>query len=110
MAAKGQPWATARLERARGLLAGGDGYAAHFERALGLHADTPDRFELARSQLCFGERLRRDGERARAREHLRPALEAFDELGAEPWADRADAERWRPASAPGAGTRARSTT
>jgi DNA-binding CsgD family transcriptional regulator len=89
---KGQPWALARLERSRGLLAEGDGYEPHFIEALRLHEHARDRFEEARTRLCFGECLRRDGQRVRAREQLRPALEAFDELGARPWSDRARAE------------------
>ena len=46
--------------------------------ALRLHARTPDRFEAARTQLCHGEALRRARLRARAREPLRAAIEAFD--------------------------------
>jgi DNA-binding CsgD family transcriptional regulator len=90
--AKGQPWALARVERSRGLLAGGDGFDRHFAEALRLHEATPDRFEHARTRLCYGERLRRAGRRVQAREQLRPALAAFDELGAVPWAERARSE------------------
>jgi DNA-binding CsgD family transcriptional regulator len=89
---KGQPWALARLERSRGLLASSDGFDPHFAEALRLHESTPDRFEHARTHLCFGESLRRAGQRVRAREQLRAALEAFDELGAAPWAERARSE------------------
>lgn len=90
--AKGQPWALARLARTSGLLADADAFEHHFSAALDLHAATPDRFETARTELCYGERLRRAGQRVRAREQLRTAHEAFDELGATPWADRAGAE------------------
>ena len=48
--------------------------------------------ESARTRLAYGERLRRDGQRVRAREQLRAALEAFDALDARPWAERARAE------------------
>ena len=88
--AKGQPWALARLARARGLLA--QAGEQQFEEALRLHEATPDRFEQGRTRLCYGECLRRAGQRVRAREQLREALEAFDRLGAEPWAERARAE------------------
>jgi DNA-binding CsgD family transcriptional regulator len=86
--AKGQPWSLARLARARGLL----GEPACFDEALRLHADTPDRFEEARTLLCQGETLRRARQRTESREPLRRAIEAFDALGAAPWAERARAE------------------
>jgi DNA-binding CsgD family transcriptional regulator len=91
-AAKGQPWALARHARAVALLAPRDDLDAAFARALELHAQTHDRFETARTRLCYGERLRRNGQRIRARAELRRALDAFEALGAEPWAERARAE------------------
>ena len=90
---KGLPWARARARRAAALAEPDDAAAfARFADALALHELEPDVFEHARTQLCLGERLRRGGRRADAREPLRAALEAFDELGARPWADRASAE------------------
>jgi DNA-binding CsgD family transcriptional regulator len=89
---KGQPWALARLERCRGLLADPADLERHFSEALRLHEATPDRFEEARTRLCYGECLRRARRRVQAREQLREALEAFDELGAAPWAERARSE------------------
>ena len=89
---KGQPWALARAARCRGLLAEDGTLEARFVEALDYHALTPDTFEEGRTRLCFGERLRRAKRRVRAREQLRSALAIFDELGAEPWADRARAE------------------
>ncbi len=91
--AKGQPWALARAARARGLVAEDDGEARRcFERALETHAATLDRFETGRTRLAYGERLRRAGRRVDARAQLRPALDDFEELGAERWAERAAAE------------------
>ncbi|MEP6954919.1 MAG: AAA family ATPase [Solirubrobacteraceae bacterium] len=90
--AKGQPWALARAARCRGLLAEGDAMEAWFAQALALHARTPDAFETARTQLAFGARLRRARRRVRAREELGAALAAFERLGADSWADQADAE------------------
>jgi DNA-binding CsgD family transcriptional regulator len=86
-------WARATVARCRGYLAE-NGYAKHFEDALQLHqsSPSPSAFEIARTQLCYGEVLRRKRDRIRAREQLGPALQAFEELGAEPWADRARAE------------------
>ena len=91
-AAKGQPWARARAARADGLVAADDEFAAAFELALTHHDATPDTFERARTELAYGERLRRARRRGDAREHLRAAFAAFHELGAEPWAERARLE------------------
>jgi DNA-binding NarL/FixJ family response regulator len=74
------------------MLAGEDGFAADFERAIALHELTPDVFEAARTRLAFGQRLRRSRNRLLAREQLRAAADGFDRLGARPWADRARAE------------------
>jgi DNA-binding NarL/FixJ family response regulator len=50
------------------------------------------RFEFARTQLVFGEWLRRNRRRAEARRFLRSSLEAFTASGAGPWAKRAQSE------------------
>jgi DNA-binding CsgD family transcriptional regulator len=73
----------------RGLLAADDDFEREFAAAL-----EPDQytFERARTELVFGERLRRVKRRSEARVHLRAALERFEELGAEPWAERARRE------------------
>jgi len=89
--AKGQPWSLARALRCQGLLASGS-FAGAFEQALSQHALTPDSFEAARTRLAYGERLRRARNRVLAREQLRAAAEAFERLGARPWAERAHAE------------------
>jgi DNA-binding CsgD family transcriptional regulator len=91
--ATGRPWALARAHRAQALAAQDDGAAlAAFDLALALHERAGDPFEHARTRLDLGERLRRGGRRADAREPLRAALETFAGLGAAPWADRAAAE------------------
>jgi DNA-binding CsgD family transcriptional regulator len=87
----GGRWALAALARCRGILAG-DGAEHHFQTALSHHAHDGQPFEKARTQLAYGERLRRDRRRADAREQLSAALEAFERLGAAPWADRARVE------------------
>ena len=48
--------------------------------------------ERARTELLYGEWLRRERRRGEARGHLRTALESFRTLGAVPWAERAEAE------------------
>jgi DNA-binding CsgD family transcriptional regulator len=89
---KGQPWALAKLERCRGLMADEPQLEHHFREALRLHELTPDRFEEALTRLCYGERLRRTKRRLQARSELRRAFQAFDELDAAPWAERAALE------------------
>ncbi|MEV0649371.1 AAA family ATPase [Phytomonospora sp. NPDC050363] len=91
--ANGQPWALAVLERCRGLSAEApEAVEGHFERALGLHARERRLFDEARTALLYGEWLRRERQRSRARAHLRGAMDAFVRLGAVPWAERARAE------------------
>lgn len=90
--AKGLPWPLARAARCQGLLAADVDLADHFEQALRLHAETLDAFELGRTRLAYGERLRRSRNRTLAREHLRGAVDLFERLGARPWAERARVE------------------
>jgi DNA-binding CsgD family transcriptional regulator len=85
-------WARAAAARCRGLLAEEGAYEEEFQAALALHDATPTPFERARTELCFGERLRRTGQRVEARTWLRKALDTFESLGAEPWAERARSE------------------
>lgn len=85
-------WALAAAGRCRGLLAFEDEFEVEFRRALELHDRTPTPFERARTELCFGERLRRAKRRAEAREPLREALQTFERLGAAPWSERARVE------------------
>jgi DNA-binding CsgD family transcriptional regulator len=65
--------------------------AEAFEQALEL-ADALPPFERARTELLFGEWLRRERQRKQARPHLRTAAEAFRRLGADPWTARAESE------------------
>jgi DNA-binding CsgD family transcriptional regulator len=60
-------------------------------------------FDLARIQLAYGARLRRDRATLDARRQLSAAREIFHQLGAAPWAARASSEL-RAAGRPGAGT------
>jgi DNA-binding CsgD family transcriptional regulator len=90
--AKDQPWSLARALRCRGLLAPDAEITAPFEQALRLHEQTPDAFETARTRLAYGERLRRARNRVQPRQHLRAALDSFERLDADPWADQARAE------------------
>ncbi|MGB3858293.1 MAG: LuxR C-terminal-related transcriptional regulator, partial [Ornithinimicrobium sp.] len=87
--AKGQPWARARAHRALGMVATDDVADEHFIEAARLHAQTPDAFETARTELAHGASLRRRRRRKEARVHLRAALDTFEELGAEQRAEQA---------------------
>ncbi|MET9020912.1 helix-turn-helix transcriptional regulator [Actinopolymorpha sp. NPDC004070] len=49
-------------------------------------------FDRARTELSFGEWLRRGRRRSDARGRLASALRTFEEIGARPWAERARAE------------------
>jgi DNA-binding CsgD family transcriptional regulator len=49
-------------------------------------------FQRARTELLYGEWLRRERRRQDARAHLRSALESFRSLGATPWELRAEGE------------------
>jgi DNA-binding CsgD family transcriptional regulator len=86
------PWALALVPRCRGLLSAGATADRHFAEALRLHGPSSRPFERARTQLLYGEALRRARRRAEAREHLRAAFTTFEQLGASPWAERARTE------------------
>jgi DNA-binding NarL/FixJ family response regulator len=90
--ATGQRWPAAVAAHGRALLAGDDSAEAQFERALALHAEEPRPFDRARTELAYGEFLRRSRRRVDARTHLRAALQTFQDLQAGPWADRASQE------------------
>jgi ATP/maltotriose-dependent transcriptional regulator MalT len=85
----GRGWALATAARCRGLLAPAETADAVFAEAHRLVSSLPSPFERARTQLCWGERLRRDGRRVDARRHLHDAHRSFEALGAAPWADKA---------------------
>ncbi|WP_242587341.1 LuxR family transcriptional regulator [Streptomyces sp. MST-110588] len=82
-----QPWARAVAERARGLA---EGTEEPLAAAVRLHTGRP--FERARSELSYGEWLRRQRRRTDARPLLKSALETFERLKAACWAERARTE------------------
>ncbi|GES29917.1 AAA family ATPase [Streptomyces angustmyceticus] len=84
--------ARALLARSRALLASDDATAAGlFAEALELHSGSVP-VEKARTELYFGESLRRARRRREARGHLRSAAATFARVGAGPWAERARQE------------------
>jgi ATP/maltotriose-dependent transcriptional regulator MalT len=78
------------LARCRALTGEGN-ERQHFETALTSNPG-PSPFEQARTELLYGEWLRRDREPREARPHLRKASELFRQLATAPWEGRADAE------------------
>jgi DNA-binding CsgD family transcriptional regulator len=79
--------------RCRGLTATcADDVDRAFAVALDHHARADAPFERGRTLLAYGSRLHRARRRIEARARLREALAVFEDLGAEPWADRARAE------------------
>jgi DNA-binding CsgD family transcriptional regulator len=92
--ATAQPLVDASLHRCRALL---DNASAghHYAEAVRLFEQAgPDArpFDRARTQLLYGEWLRRARRRVDARKQLVAAFETFQRLQAGPWADRARAE------------------
>jgi DNA-binding CsgD family transcriptional regulator len=88
----GRNWALAAAARCRGLLATPETVDDVFSEAHRLVCAQPSPFERARTELCWGERLRRDGRRIEARRHLHDAHRRFATLGARPWAEKAARE------------------
>ncbi|WP_328990499.1 helix-turn-helix transcriptional regulator [Kribbella sp. NBC_01245] len=86
-AAEPIPAVAAMVARCEALVA--DDAAPAFERALALLDGQPDQFELARTRLLYGMRLRRDGRRVDARVQLEAARRAFVEMELTLWAERA---------------------
>jgi len=85
-------WTRALAARCRALQAPAADAEEHFQEALRLHGLGDRAFDRARTELLFGELLRRDRRRTHAREHLRAAADIFERLGAEAWAERARGE------------------
>ena len=78
--------------RCQALLASGEDAERHYLEALRLHAAASQPLDHARTELLYGEHLRRERRRVDARPHLRTALETFERLGAGLWAERARTE------------------
>lgn len=83
------PWSLPLVERCHALLATGSEAEHRFEEALLLHQATSSAFDRARTQLLYGEFLRRARRRADARPHLRAAVETFASVHAALWEERA---------------------
>ncbi|MEV4113251.1 AAA family ATPase [Nonomuraea sp. NPDC049695] len=78
------PWADAVALRCNALLASDEDAERYYEQALRLHLRGGRLFERARTELLYGEWLRRLRRRADARHQLRSALDIFERLGSRP--------------------------
>jgi DNA-binding CsgD family transcriptional regulator len=63
-----------------------------FQEALRHHDYRVQPYERARTQLAYGERLRRDRRRIHARIQLRAAMDTFEGIGVTLWAERTRGE------------------
>ncbi|MFF4622193.1 AAA family ATPase [Nonomuraea jabiensis] len=72
------------------LVADDDAYPAAFEPLVTAPESVRWPFPLARLELAYGERLRRDRAMRAARPHLERAVKLFSDLGATPWAEQAE--------------------
>jgi DNA-binding CsgD family transcriptional regulator len=92
------------------LVAADDEAVKTFGTALGSPAVEEWPFVTARVRLLYGERLRRVRATTEARAQLRAALTAFKDLGAAPWASRAERELRAAGEATRTRSRAEGTT
>ena len=85
-------WASGIESRVRALMSDGDDADTLYRDSIERLSSPRVRLELARSQLLYGEWLRRERRRLDARTQLRSALEAFTKIGAAAFARRAERE------------------
>jgi DNA-binding CsgD family transcriptional regulator len=90
--ATGRPWALATVAFGRAMTAGPHDAEPLFHEALRQHALARRPLDTARTELAYGEWLRRNQRRVDARQHLRQALETFQDVHVEALADRANQE------------------
>jgi DNA-binding CsgD family transcriptional regulator len=86
-------WGLGMRARSRALLSSGDAADSLYRESLERLAHTRITLQFVRSQLLYGEWLRRENRRVDAREQLRAAHDFFDRIGAEGFAARAGREQ-----------------
>jgi DNA-binding CsgD family transcriptional regulator len=87
-----RPGMLALAARGRALLADGVDADKHFREAIGHHLRSDRDFERAYTELLYGRHLRRNRQRAEARDHLHSAHEVFERLELNLWTTRVRAE------------------
>jgi DNA-binding CsgD family transcriptional regulator len=92
MTVSGSNWSAGIEARARALTSTGDAADHWYAQSSACLAETPLRPELARSQLVYGEWLRRQNRRLDARQQLRDAHGSLVAMGADGFAERARRE------------------
>ncbi|WP_066042270.1 AAA family ATPase [Herbiconiux solani] len=90
------PFLGSLVARSKALLSDAEGNAKdaeqHFAAAIGMGEFSESPFSLARTELLFGEWLRRERRPVEARPHLKRAMDTFDSSSATGLAERAAAE------------------
>jgi DNA-binding CsgD family transcriptional regulator len=87
-----QVWFLVTARRCRALISQGEDAERHYQAALGTQGIASQPLAQARTELAYGQWLRRVHRRVEARPHLRAALELFEQLGATPRAEQARTE------------------
>jgi len=90
--ATGADWALGIEARSRALLSDGGDAERAFREAIERLSPTRVRAELARTHLLYGEWLRGENRRVDARAQLHAALDQFNAMGMEAFAERARGE------------------
>jgi DNA-binding CsgD family transcriptional regulator len=85
-------WAAGVEARSRALLSDGHTAEALYGEAIQRLRHTPARVDLARAHLLYGEWLRREGRRSKARDELRIAHEMLEAIGLSAFSNRAARE------------------
>jgi len=91
-AASPTPLMLGLLARSRALLAPDPGTEVCYQEAISHLEQARGRVHRARTELLYGEWLRRERRQRDAREHLRAAYDVFREMGADAFAERARLE------------------
>jgi DNA-binding CsgD family transcriptional regulator len=90
--ATGRPWALATVSLGRAMNTDASDAEPYFQEALAHHAHAHRPVDQARVRLAYGEWLRRAQRRVDARQHLRRAMDTFEDVHASALVDRANQE------------------